>query len=728
MKQAVVVMKKVDCTMKKWEVQVGDAVQKGDLLCTVIVGAMNREVTSKYDGKVLEIAVAEGGEVPAGTVVCYLDAAEEAPVEAAPAASAAAGEKVAVLMPKTGSDSSTVKKWYKAVGDPVEQGEPLVSVSAGKMNRDVSSEYSGTLEEILVPEGQAAAAGDTLGFVQAAGAAAGGAAAGEEIAVKLPKVGANVATVKKWYKAEGDTVKQGEPLVSVAAGKMNTDVVSEYGGKLTKIVVAANGTAKLDDVLAYVESDGTGGSAKSAKKQKVIVIGGGPGGYVAAIRAAQLGADVTLVEMNKMGGTCLNVGCIPTKALLHSAELYAAAKNGADAGIIVNDIEINWPQVQANRVAVSTQLSTGVQGLLAANGAEVVEGKAEFTGPKTLRVTKKNGETEEMTADRIIIATGSIPSMPPIPGLAENENCIDSTGALTLEKLPKSMIIIGGGVIGIELACTYALFGTKVTIVEMMNRIMPVMDYELTLVAQKMMEDMGIEFCLETQVLGFEKSEAGAKVLTKLRSGEEKSFDAEKVLVAVGRRSNIATLNLEAAGIATERGHIIANDKLETNVPGVYAIGDCAGKIMLAHTASTMGEIAAENALGENGKYNERVCPSCVYMVPEFAYVGLNEEEAKAKNIAYKVGKFPLAANGKSVIMEETGGWIKILADAKTGKVLGVHILGARATDIIAEAAMAMQMNATVKDIIDTIHAHPTVAEAMKEAALAVEGRAIHFK
>ena len=460
----------------------------------------------------------------------------------------------------------------------------------------------------------------------------------------------------------------------------------------------------------------------------LVVIGAGPGGYTAAIRAAQEGLATALVERQTVGGTCLNRGCIPTKALLHSAELYSAAKNGAQAGVIARDVTIDWPQVQANRTRVSAQLTAGVSGLLAANGAEVIEGRAEFTGPKTLRVHAADGSTQDLAPDRIIIATGSVPSMPPIPGLAETKACIDSTGALTLDQLPSSMIIIGGGVIGIELACTYALFGTKVTIVEMMPRLMPVMDYELTLVAQKIMEKMGIEFRLETQVLGFEPTPAGAKVLTKLKSGEEQALEAEKVLVAVGRRSNVTTLNLEAAGIATERGHVVTNNYLETNVPGVYAIGDCAGKIMLAHTASTMGEIAAENALGGHEAYDERVCPSCVYMEPEFAYVGLNEEEAKAKGLNYIVGKFPMAANGKSVIMEDTEGWIKILADAKTEKVLGVHILGARATDIIAEAAMAMKMNATVKDIINTIHAHPTVAEAVKEAALAVEGRAIHFK
>jgi len=724
MKQAITVMKKTGCTMKKWNVQVGDAVQKGDLLCTVIVGPMNREVNSQYTGQITSILVQERDEVPGGTVICEIEAEDE-PAAPALEAKPATGEKKALLMPKTGTDGSAVKKWYKAEGDPVAKGEAVVSVSAGKMNRDVCSDCDGVLAEIVVAEGTAGV-GDVLGYVQAYAADAGEALG--EVAVKLPKVGANKATIKEWYKAEGDTVQKGERLASVTAGKLTWDVNSAYDGVLTKIIAPEETTVEKDAVIAYMDAKGNADQETTQTAQKVIVIGGGPGGYVAAIRAAQLGAEVTLIEMNKIGGTCLNVGCIPTKALLHSAELYAAEKNGARVGIVAENVSIDWPQVQANRIAISGQLTSGVAGLLAANGVEVIEGRAEFTGAKTLCVYAADGGTQEMTADRIIIATGSSPSMPPIPGLAENKNCIDSTGALTLEQLPTSMVIIGGGVIGIELACTYALFGTKVTVVEMMPRLMPVMDYELTRMAQKIMEDTGIEFLLETQVLGFGASSVGAKVLIKNKSGAESSLEAEKVLVAVGRRSNVTTLNLETAGIATERGHVVTNDYLETNVPGVYAIGDCVGRIMLAHTASTMGEIAAENALGGHTAYDERVCPSCVYMVPEFAYVGLNEEEAKDKGLNYKVGKFPLAANGKSLIMEETRGWIKILADAKTEKILGVHILGARATDIIAEAAIAMKMNATVKDVIDTIHAHPTVAEAMKEAALAVENRAIHFK
>lgn len=722
MKQAITVMK-AECTMKKWSVRVGDVVQKGDLLCTVIVGKMNREVNSKYAGQITSILIQENEKVPGGAVICEMEAEE--PAAPAPESQSALGEKEALLMPKTGEENSAVRKWYKAVGDPVAKGEALVSVSAGKMNRDVCSNCDGILAEVVVAEGEAAA-GDVLGYVQAYAVAAEKVLG--EVAVKLPKVGANKATIKEWYKNEGDAVKQGEPIASVSAGKLTADVNSECDGVLTRIVAPADTTVEKDSIIAYIEGHTCGGQNSVPAAQKVVVIGGGPGGYVAAIRAAQLGAEVTLVEMNKIGGTCLNVGCIPTKALLHSAELYAAAKSGEKAGIIAENVTIDWPRVQANRVAISTQLSSGVAGLLAANGVEVIEGRAEFTGPKSLHVIETNGNTQDIAADRIIIATGSVPSMPPIPGLAENKNCIDSTGALTLEQMPASMVIIGGGVIGIELACTYALFGTKVTVVEMMPRLMPVMDYELTQMAQKIMEDAGIEFLLETQVLGFEAGDVGAKVVIKDKSGAESKLEAEKVLVAVGRRSNVATLNLGAAGIVTERGHVVTNDHMETNVPGVYAIGDCAGRIMLAHAASTMGEIAAENAMGSPATYDERVCPSCVYMVPEFAYVGLNEEEAKAKGLDYKVGKFPLAANGKSLIMEETRGWIKILADAKTEKILGVHILGARATDIIAEAAIAMKMNATVKDVIDTIHAHPTVAEAMKEAALAVEGRAIHFK
>ena len=329
--------------------------------------------------------------------------------------------------------------------------------------------------------------------------------------------------------------------------------------------------------------------------KKIIVIGGGPGGYVAAIRAAQLGADVTIIEKQYLGGTCLNVGCIPTKCLLHSAELVEQIKTqGKDIGVEVEGVKVNFPQVIAHKNAISKQLTQGVAGLLKQNKVTRVDGEASFTGPKTLSVKKSDGSVEEMTADAIIVATGSVNAQPPIPGLKENPNCIDSTGALSLEKLPKSMVVIGG-VIGLELVCAYAAFGTKITVVEALDHMLPMLDGDLTAIGVKHMKKMGMEFNLECPVQAVEASPVGAKVVCKNKAGETVSFEAEKVLVAIGRKANTASLNLEAAGLANDRGRIIVNDKMETSVPGVYAIGDCVkGYAQLAHTASAMGEVAAE--------------------------------------------------------------------------------------------------------------------------------------
>ena len=463
---------------------------------------------------------------------------------------------------------------------------------------------------------------------------------------------------------------------------------------------------------------------------KIIVIGGGPGGYVAAIRGAQLGADVTLVEREHVGGTCLNVGCIPTKCLLHSAELVSQLKEqGPEIGVKATGVEVDFPQVIAHKNAISKQLTNGVTGLLKLNKVKKVDGEAKFTGPRKLSVKKADGTTEEMTADAIIVATGSVNAQPPIPGLKENANCIDSTGALSLAALPKSMVVIGGGVIGLELACAYAAFGTKITVVEALDHMLPMLDADLTKIGVKHMERMGMEFHLECPVQSVEASPAGAAVVCKDKSGKTVRFEAEKVLVAVGRKANTAGLNLEAAGIANDRGRILVNDKMETNVPGVYAIGDCVkGYAQLAHTASAMGEVAAENICGHEAHYDERTNPTCVYMEPEAASVGLTEEACKAKGIAYKVGKFPLTANGKSLIINGGEGLVKIIAGEKHGEILGMHIIGPRATDLIAEGALAIGTECTVDEIIATIHSHPTVTESIREAALNVEKRAIHIK
>ncbi len=570
------------------------------------------------------------------------------------------------------------------------------------------------------------------------------------VEVKMPQLGLTMeeGTVSKWIKQEGDAVKAGDVLLEITTDKLTSEVTAETDGVLLKIVAQEGEDVPVKGVLAYIGAAGEQVGAapasapapaqaapaqaapapakKPAGDTTVAVIGGGPGGYVAAIRAAQLGGKVTLIEKNKLGGTCLNVGCIPTKALLHAAEALTEAKEMAEYGINVEVKSVDWNKVQTKKSAITAQLVNGVTGLMKANKIKVVEGTAAFAAKDTLTVTKKDGTKENMTFDKIIIAAGSVPAVPPIPGVKENASCVDSTGALSFETLPESLLVIGGGVIGIELATAYSKFGTAVTVVEAAPKLLPMMDGELTAQLRKLMEARGINIMTDAKVQSVEAAAAGAKVNVEI-GGKVQAFEAEKVLVAVGRRTDTAALNLDAVGIANDRGRITVNDKMETNVPNVYAIGDCLGKVMLAHVASAQGEVAAENALGESAVYNGATNPSCVYTDPEFAGVGLTEEKAKELGIAYQVGKFPLMANGKSLIMNGGVGSIKFIIGKEYKEVLGVHILGPRATDLIGECALAIGMEATVEDIIATIHAHPTVTEAVREAALAAEKRAIHI-
>lgn len=464
--------------------------------------------------------------------------------------------------------------------------------------------------------------------------------------------------------------------------------------------------------------------------KSVIVIGGGPGGYVAAIRAAQLGASVTVIEKQYLGGTCLNVGCIPTKCLLHSAGLLDEfRRQGAEIGLQADNLRVNFPQVIAHKNKISKQLTMGVEGLLKMNRIQKIDGEAAFTAPRMLEVVRSDGGRETMTADAIIVAAGSVNAVPPISGIRETPGCIDSTGALSLETLPESMVVIGGGVIGLELACAYAAFGTKITVVEAADHMLPMLDEDLTKIGIQHMKRMGVEFHLKTPVQSVEPCAAGVRVVCRNEHGETVGFEAEKVLAAVGRRANTDSLNLESGGLAHDRGRIIVNDRMETNVDGVYAAGDCVfGYAQLAHTASAMGETAAENIMGGNAHYEEKTNPTCIFIEPEAASVGLTQKEAQSQGINCKIGRFPLMANGKALVLNGGEGLVKIVADAETGAVLGVHIIGPRATDLICEGAMAIRMNASLEDLAATIHAHPTVGEAVREAALNAEKRAIHIR
>ena len=461
--------------------------------------------------------------------------------------------------------------------------------------------------------------------------------------------------------------------------------------------------------------------SNSINKCSVLVIGGGPGGYVAAIRAAQLGADVILVEKDAVGGTCLNRGCMPTKALLHTSELYESAISNSDIGIKCENVTVDWAKVQEFRASVVEKLTSGVKSLIRMNKIKLVRGCAKFIKKKTVLI-----DETEYTADKIIIASGSSPVMPNIPGLIDSRATVDSTACLSLSSIPKRMVVIGGGVIGLELGCVYHRFGADVTIVELQDRLLPLMDGELTGILQEKLEKEGICILTSSAVTAVEDLENESVVTVKTKSDEIK-LRTDKILVSVGRAPETDELDLEKAGIETQNGFIKVNKQLETSDKDVYAIGDCTGILMLAHAAMAMGEVASENALGGKRSFNPELSPSCAYIGPEFAGVGYTEERVKELGLAYKVGRFPTVGNGRSLVERQTDGMIKVIAGEKYGEILGVHILAPRATEIIEEASLAIRLEATIDELADTIHCHPTISEAFRECTLAVEKKAIHI-
>ncbi|BCV23460.1 dihydrolipoyl dehydrogenase [Gelria sp. Kuro-4] len=458
----------------------------------------------------------------------------------------------------------------------------------------------------------------------------------------------------------------------------------------------------------------------------LVVIGGGPAGYVGALRAARLGAAVTLVEGRRLGGTCLNVGCMPTKALLHTTELLAALKEAGRLGLEVEGLRLNWPRLLARKEAVVNQLVQGVGTLLKRAGVKVIAGRGRLVGPGRVRVTAEGGTAAELTADRVLLALGSEPARPPIPGL-ELPGVIDSDAALSLPEVPARLAIVGGGVIGVELASVFAAAGSRVTIVEMLPEILPPVDAELAAQLRGILTDRGLSIKTAAKVLAIEERADGLALKIEV-GGQEETIPADKVLVAAGRRPATKTAGLEAAGVKLERGRIVVDEYLETSLPGVYAAGDAIGGTMLAHVGFYEGEVAVENALGgKKRRVDYKAVPSAVYTSPEVAGVGLTEDEARKQGFQIKVGRFPLAANGKALIENGGRGLVKVIANARYGEILGVHILGPRATDLIAEAALAIGLEATLDEVAHTVHPHPTVSEALGEACLAAQGRALHI-
>ncbi|MDQ3140407.1 MAG: dihydrolipoyl dehydrogenase [Pseudomonadota bacterium] len=458
----------------------------------------------------------------------------------------------------------------------------------------------------------------------------------------------------------------------------------------------------------------------------VIVIGAGPGGYVAAIRAAQLGLKTACVEAREtLGGTCLNVGCIPSKALLHASELYKEASSGelAKFGVKLGSVELDLDTMHGEKAKAVKELTGGIAMLFKKNKVEWLKGQARFTGKNAIDVAGT-----AYTAKNIVIATGS--SVTPLPGVAvDNEVVIDSTGALALPQVPGHLVVIGGGVIGLELGSVWKRLGAKVTVVEFLDQILPGMDGDVRKEAAKIFKKQGFEIRTSTKVTKVARNGAAATVTVEpAAGGAAETIDADVVLVAIGRRPNVDGLALEAAGLQlNQRGQIDVDHSFRTSVAGVWAIGDVTPGPMLAHKAEDEGIAVAENIAGQTGIVNHDVIPSVVYTHPEMAGVGRTEEELKAEGIAVKIGKFPFLANSRAKTNRDTDGFVKVIADAKSDRVLGVHIVSSLAGTLIAEAALAMEFGATSEDIAYTCHAHPTHAEALKEAAMAVTGLPIHI-
>jgi dihydrolipoamide dehydrogenase len=455
----------------------------------------------------------------------------------------------------------------------------------------------------------------------------------------------------------------------------------------------------------------------------LIVVGGGPGGYVAAIRGAQLGMKVACVEKESaLGGTCLRVGCIPSKALLDSSELYDQIRHKAEThGLQVGDVSVDVARMLKRKDDVVTSLTRGVESLFKKNKVTWARGFGRLAGPDSVEVEGSEGK-QTLRAKNIILASGSVPVELPFLKF-DHERIIDSTGALAIPQVPEHLVVVGGGVIGLELGSVWLRLGAKVTILEAMPTILPGMDGEVVKQADRIFRKQGFDIRTGARVSGAERK--GEKVIVSVEGAEP--IEADYLLVSVGRRAYTEGMGFEENGIRLQRGVIQVDERYHTGVANIYAIGDAIGGRMLAHKAEEEGVAAAEFIAGRHGHVNYDAVANVVYTWPEIASVGASEEELKERGIEYRSGKFPWAGNGRAKAMAEAEGFVKVLADAKTDRLLGLHILGPRASDIIAEAALAMEFEGSAEDIARTVHAHPTLPEAVKEAAMAVAGRAIHI-
>lgn len=459
------------------------------------------------------------------------------------------------------------------------------------------------------------------------------------------------------------------------------------------------------------------------KEYDIAIVGGGPGGYVAAIRAAQLGAKTVLIEKDAIGGTCLNRGCIPTKALVASVSKLKELEHCTEFGLKADNVGYDFAAIMQRKNAVTKQLVQGVTSLVKGNGIECLYGNAVLQKDKIIKVQSAD-ETVELKAKKIILATGSRPFLPPIEGI-DLAGIMDSDALLEIDAVPESMVVVGGGVIGLEFAVIFQALGCQVTVVEMLPTILDCMDKDIITRVGPPLRKQGIKFMTSCKVQKFVQAEGKIAVAVETAKGEEQLL-AEKVLVCTGRVPNVDGIGLEEAGINFNHKGIAINEKLESNVEGIYAIGDVTGKSMLAHAASTAGIVAVQNALGHDAIMDFSDIPACVFTLPELASVGLTEKEAVEAGVTVAVNKFNFAGNGKAIAIGETDGFVKIVADKNSHRVLGMHIMGPHASDLIMEGAVAVRNKLTVEQVAHTIHPHPTLSEVVMECAEGVFGEAIH--
>jgi dihydrolipoamide dehydrogenase len=556
----------------------------------------------------------------------------------------------------------------------------------------------------------------------------------------------DITKIIRVLKNEGDPVKINDVIFEVESGKGASTINSKAQGTIKSINVKEGDSVNADKVLAQINGEQVvkAGSpsvapttfnyfqnlVKPAKLQlesDITIIGGGPGGYVAAIQAAKLGAKVILIEKEKLGGTCLNWGCIPTKTLVRSAQVFDTLKKAEEFGCYAENIGIRMEKVIDRKDKVVTQLVQGIKYLMDKNNIKVINGIAEIVDNETI-LAKSSTQEVTIKSKNIIIATGSKSAVVPIKGI-ENKNVINSNDALSLKEVPKKLVIVGGGVIGMEFAYIYASFGAEVSVVEFMDQCLISCDDDVCEENKKSAARKGIKLYTTAKVEEICEAENNECIVHFIQEGKDKYITANKVLLSVGRIPYIDGLGLEKAGVElnnNKRG-IKVNSKMQTNISNIYAIGDVTNIILLAHAASHQGVVAANNIMGKPCEMDYAAVPSAIFTEPEIAMVGIGEKEAKLQGIEIEVGKFPFSANGKALSYGESDGFIKIIRDKNTEKLIGASIVGLHATDLIAELTLAIRNNLTAREIAETIHAHPTTAEVIHEAALSLEGGAIHF-